>query len=485
MADELQPIDLADVLSLDQAVVNTTGSDGFGITDGGFVPKPYARILTEKLALARSILGADLDLTTGSVIRKLLELSALEDARTWAALTRMYDDQFVASAAGNALTALGTELGVPRPFLNATGTVTLTYAPQPGVDSLTIPRGARMLTSGGHHAATQVDVTLTKTQPAQPVAVEAFYPGPDSNLDPTRTDPDGSHPMKLVQWNANDSKLEWDGDNPGLLQLAQKNDLAPEAIVAIAHTAPLSGGELGWSDARYRALLVQAPRTLWSASGIQLAASLVPGVRQAQVLDALGGLDVDLPIFGQVRFGETLFANGRDLLSPHQVDVLIAATPAAITGEAPGNLTDDVAAALEQLRPVGVGVRVYEAEEVFVTISATIRTSGLPIPRTAAAQIGSSVANDLKQRLLGRVADYVSGLNFGEPVRYAEVMWALMNEPGVTDVSNLVLLRYPALNSQVADPLTGYQAMPLGENIAIAPTQIAFATNDDTKLTLA
>jgi len=485
MADELQPIDLADVLSLDQAVANTTASDGFGITDGGFVPKPYARILTEKLALARSVLGADLDLTAGSVIRKLLELSALEDARTWAALARMYDDQFIASAAGNALTALGGELGVPRPFLNATGVVTLTYSPLPGVDSLTIPQGARLMTTGGHHAATQADVTLTRTHPAQPVAVMAFYPGPESNLDPVRTDADGSHPMKLVQWNANDRKLEWDGNNPGLLQLAQKNAVAPETIVAIAHTTPLSGGQLGWSDARYRALLLQAPRTLWSASGIRLAASLVPGVRQAQVLDALGGLDVDLPVFGQFRFGESLFAKGRDLLSPHQVDVLVAAMPSAITGEVPGNLCDDVSAALEQLRPVGVGVRVYEAEEVFVTISATITTSGLPIPRTAAAQINSSVANDLKQRLLGRVAGYVSSLNFGEPVRYAEVMWALMNEPGVTDVSNLVLMRYPALNPQVADPATGYQPVPLGDNVAIAPTQIAFATNDDTKLVLA
>lgn len=485
MADDLEPIDLGDVLSLVDAVANTTASDGFGITNGGFVPKPYARILTEKLALARSILGADLDLTSGSVVRKLLELSALEDARTWAALARTYDDQFVTSALGNALTSLGAELGVPRPFLNATGTVTLTYNPLPDLDSIVIPQGARMLTASGHHAATQAAVTLTKSQPSQPVPVQAFYPGPDSNLDPARTDTDGSHPMKLVQWNPSDSKLEWNGNAPGLLQVAQKAAVTPESIVAIAHTASLTGGQLGWSDARYRALLLQAPRTMWSASGLRLAASLVPGVRQVQVLDALGGLDVDLPVFGQFRFGESLFAQSRDLLSPQHVDLLVAATPAAITGEVPGNVLDDVAAAIDGLRPVGVGVRVAQAEEVFVTISATITTSGLPIPRSAAEQIRSSVANDLKQRLLARVATYVAGLSFGEPVRYAEVMWALMNEPGVSDVSSLYLMRYPALNSQAADPQTGYQKMLLGENVAIAPTQIAFATNDDTMLSLA
>ena len=51
----------------------------------------------------------------------------------------------------------------------------------------------------------------------------------------------------------------------------------PETIVAIAHTTPLTGGELGWPDARYRKLLLRAPRALWSADGIRLAASLVPG----------------------------------------------------------------------------------------------------------------------------------------------------------------------------------------------------------------
>lgn len=486
MADvDLEPIELSDVLSLPAALATTTAAAGFGITDGGFIPKPYARILTEKLALARQMLGSDLDLTAGSVIRKLLELSALEDARTWAALTRMYDDQFVASACGGALTALGSELGVARPFMNATGTVTLTYAPIAGTPSLTIPQGARLLTVNGQDVATQLAVTLTTTAPSQSVPVQAFYPGPDSNLDPTVTAADGTHPQQIVQWNVNDSKLEWDGATAGLLVLATTNNLAPEAVVAIAHTAPLTGGQLGWSDARYRALLLQTPRTYWSASGIKLAASLVPGVRQVQVIDGLGGLDVDLPLFGDIRFGESLFAHGRDLLTPYSVDVLVAPTPAAITGAVPGNLLADVSTAIDPLRPVGVGIRVSEACEVFVSISATITTSGLPIPRGAAAQLSSSVANALKQSLLARVGAYVSALSFGDPVRYAEVMWALMNEPGVVDVSNLVLMRYPALNKQAADATTGYQTMPLGENVAIAPNQIATATTDDTKLSLA
>ena len=63
------------------------------------MPKSFARLLAEKLALARALLGDDLDLGSGSAIRKLLEVSALEDARTWAALATIYDNSFVGSAA--------------------------------------------------------------------------------------------------------------------------------------------------------------------------------------------------------------------------------------------------------------------------------------------------------------------------------------------------------------------------------------------------
>ena len=89
------------------------------------MPKSFARLLAEKLALARALLGDDLDLGSGSAIRKLLEVAALEDARTWAALAAIYDNSFVVSATGEALSRLGEELGLPRPFLEANGTVKL------------------------------------------------------------------------------------------------------------------------------------------------------------------------------------------------------------------------------------------------------------------------------------------------------------------------------------------------------------------------
>src|SRR5262245_19425764 len=98
MADGSITVATADVLAIGEAIARTTAAQGYGLGDSGFVPKPFARLLAEKLALARAIFGADLDLGSGSAIRKILEMSALEDARTWAALSSMYDNQFVVSA---------------------------------------------------------------------------------------------------------------------------------------------------------------------------------------------------------------------------------------------------------------------------------------------------------------------------------------------------------------------------------------------------
>src|SRR3990172_1968981 len=108
MANETS-VDTADVLAVDASVMRSTGSAQYGLTSTGFVAKPFARLLAEKLALARALFGQDLDLGSGSVLRKLFEVTALEDARTWAALSSMYDNGFVGAAVGAALSRLGDE----------------------------------------------------------------------------------------------------------------------------------------------------------------------------------------------------------------------------------------------------------------------------------------------------------------------------------------------------------------------------------------
>jgi hypothetical protein len=488
MADvPITPIATADVVAIDDEIARTTDAQGYGLGANGFVPKPFARLLAEKLALARAIFGTDIDLGSGSAIRKILEVAALEDARIWAALASIYDNQFVASATGEALSRLGEELGLPRPFLEATGTVQLTFTPPEDLTQILLPRGARMLTPGGHHVATAVAVTLHAAEPTRAVPVAAFYPGPEHNLDPAVADASGGRPMKIDRWNVDDSKLQWNGAVPGLTQLARDLARPPESIVAINHTQPLSGGERRWPDSRYRQLLLRAPRSIWSVEAIRTAASLVPGVRRVQVRDNLGGLDTNLPVFGSFNFGELLFASERDLGTPYFFDVIVAPTDDAFWEGANG-VQAAVASAIEDLRPIGIGANVQRADQVFIAIKARVVAQGLPLPRgVGGALIDSPAANDLKQRLLRRVSDYVDQLAFGDPVRYAEVMWAMMNEPGVTDIVDLHLLRFPPLNPQAATAVlgqAGFQEMPIGAGISVAALQIATALNDDTQLVI-
>jgi hypothetical protein len=464
-----QPTTPADVQAVDSNVTRSSDALGYGITDGGFVPKPFARLLAEKLALARALFGNDIDIGAGSALRKILEIGALEDARTWSALAALYDDQFVATARGDALSRLGDELGLPRPFLEARGTIRLTAALPANISGISLPRGARLLTPGRHHVALDETVTLSRDSPVHDVAVVAFYPGPSHNLDPAIAS------QKITWWNQDDPKLAWDASS--LLSLARSLDpnVAPEQLVQIAHTQPLTGGELRWPDARYRSLVLQAPRSIWTVESIRLALSQVPGVRQVQVRDRVGGLDVDLPIFGTVAFLERMFGAERDLATPYLFDVIVASTESAIW-DGPDGLAASLDDAMEDLRPLGIRPSVQPADPVQVGISAQILATGLPLPRVASSQSvnDTPAAIALKQRIVARVGNYIGALALGEPVRFAEVMWAIMSEPGVADVRNLKLMRFP--------PATDGSSVGATNNVPVRPTQIATFVDSDQNL---
>lgn len=466
----------SDVLAIADQVARTTGSDRFGLTTGGFVPKPFARLLAEKLALARALFDDAIDLGSGSAIRKLLELQALEDARTWAALATVYDNAFVATAVGEALSRLGDELGLPRPHLEAQGQVdlVLTGTLPNDLPQLTIESGSRMVTPGGHHVATTESVVLSGTQPRQSVAVAAFYPGPEHNLDPT-VNVNGVFPQKIDGWNTADVKL---------VAFFDARTAAGNAFdVTIEHTQPLTGGELYWPDDRYRQLLLRAPRSTWTADAIEIAVSLVPGVRQVQVRDAFGGLDINQSIFGNFNFIERVFSSERDLGSPYYMTILVAPTEAAIW-EGPDGLRAQVESAIEDLRPVSIFPSVEQAEEIGIGIAGNLVVQGLALPTGSSATVNASqAAVDLKKRLLQRLRLYVDNLGFGEPVRAAESIWAVMNEPGVVDLQEPRLLRYPPgfdsvdFSGAAAGPPPP-EVFPYGENVDLQASQIPRLVDD-------
>jgi hypothetical protein len=458
-------IDLGAVLAIEESVLQSTATVGFGVTQQGFVPKPFVRLVAEKLAMARRMFGDDVDLSSASVIRKLIELQSLGEARTWAGLAAVYDNLFVVSATGEALSRLGDELGLPRPFAQARGKIKLELAEAlpAAFPAITIPRGSRLSTPGGHHVATDESVTLTAAAPEREIAVVAFYPGPGHNLDP------GQPNQQLDRWHPADSNLN---------DLNAAQDAAGKELVKIHHLAPLTGGEMQWEDLRYRQLLLRAPRSVWTVDAIQAAVSLVPGVRQVQVVDGRGGLDINQSIFGNFNFIERVFSSERDLGSPYYFSVLVAPTPAAIW-DGPDGLKASVESVIEDIRPIGIFANVEGAQEVGVGLQAKLVVKGLPLPSGSRATVNSSqAARELRERIYARLRRYIDGLAFGEPVRAAEIMWTIMNEPGVVDVRDLTLLRYPAgfaaLNLGAADAGTAIalQRFNCGANVDLQSSEI-------------
>lgn len=436
--------DAAALLAIDESVLGETASPGFGIGPVGFVAKPFARLLAEKLALARIILGETVDLGSGSAVRKILELTALEDARCWAMAAASYDDMFVPSARGQALSKLGAELGLPRPFESARGEIVLKLKGElpTTIKSVTIPRGARLLTSGGHHVAVSQAVVLTDQQKERTVAVEAFYPGPEHNLDPSRSEGD-AFPQKIDRWHR---------DDPKLLALNQAESDAHRELVGIEHTSPLTGGDRQWSDERYRQLLLRAPRSIWTVAAVELAVSLVPGVRQVQVQDRRGGLDLQQSIFGNFNFFDRVFSAERDLASPYYFTVLVAPTAGAIWTGASG-LRASIEQAIADVRPIGIFPNIRLAQEVSVGVAADLVVRGLPLPTGPAAVVNASAAaRELRLRLHGRIQRYVDALSFGEPVRTSEIVFALMSEPGIVDARDVKILSWPAEPVPATDP---------------------------------
>jgi hypothetical protein len=207
-------------------------------------------------------------------------------------------------------------------------------------------------------------------------------------------------------------------------------------------------------------------------------------VRQVQVRDAWGGLDIHQSIFGNFNFIQRVFGSERDLGSPYYLTILVAPTPAAIWA-GPDGLRASIEQAIEDLRPIGIFPLIQEAEEVGVGVSAELLVRGLPLPSGPAVTVNQSApAAALKNRLLQRVRRYVDELGFGEPVRASEAVWALMNEPGVADVRGLELLRYPPSFESVAfeadqlEPVV--EEFACGANVELQVNQIArFVDNAD------
>lgn len=453
--------------SIDAVVRSTDSGRPYGVTTDGFVPKPIGRLIEEKLAGARYLFGDNVDLTAGSSIRKLLELMAVEEARMWEHLGHYADNTSVATARGAALSALGAELGVIRPHHRARGLVTLELAGDlpVNVSEVALERGTRLVTEGGHDLFLDERVELAGTLRSASAVVVAFDPGPELNLDP-------AEPGQLINaFNPMDHRSA----------VVRTVHSSSDAEISIVHSEPLVGGERVWSDEDYRDLLLAFPRNPWTPDTIRAAVSRVSGVRQAQVKDLYGGLDIHQSIFGNFSFIERLFSEERSLGSPYYLSILVAPGPGAIWS-GPGQLKDRVQEAVDRIRPAGVFPNILQATEIGVTIHADLTVEGLPVPAGTPDTINADPeAIALKGRILTRLRRYVSGLSIGSKVRHAEIVWAIMEEPGVVDAKNVRLFRSPVQLSSVDlsnGPAGEVQDPRPGDDVTIGQSEVASLVED-------
>jgi hypothetical protein len=87
----------------------------------------------------------------------------------------------------------------------------------------------------------------------------------------------------------------------------------------------------------------------------------------------------------------------------------------------------------------------------------------------------------LKAALLQKVADYVGGLGFGDPVRSAKIAWILMNDPAVVDVQDLRIVRSTVTSLESPSIVR----LAEGDNLAVDPGAIAVFLDDPRRLTVA
>jgi len=419
----------------------------FGVTPSGFVLKPLDVILGESLDRARAVF-ANVDLTDTSALRKILQTTAAEDGELWKRLEDLYYGNFVSTAIGDTLDLLGEDVGLPRPNLASTGTVTFTLAdPAPG-RSYVVPEGTIVVTKPPVRAfGTTAPVTFeatphTATRSAD-VAVVAFEPGPAGDvLEGAITDID---------------------------QTYQSIFLAdfPPATLTVSNQAATTGGTGTERDDTYRARLLGLARNLWTVDSVAQAALAVTGVLDVVLSDPLGGVDVSQSYFDLFNFDQRAFSSERRVGEPYFFTVVVAhafRVPWHTVGSAPG-IFEQVSAAVDKVRPIGIHANIVEADHIEVGVRATLVV--------APGSDGVALLSSVRQRL---AAD-IGALRLGGDVLYSQVVRTFVEQPGVLDVQGLHLRRAPAAFGRITFGDVPFQNVlaeaAVGENLVMGPTELA------------
>jgi hypothetical protein len=418
----------------------------FGVTPGGFVLKPVDVLLSEAIDRARSVFpGADL--STTSALRKILETTAAEDSELWKRLEDLYFGNFMSTAIGDALDQLGEDVGVARRLLPSTGTVRITLDdPAPGQRHV-LPEGTVVVTGEPVRAfGTVAPVTLDATTRTADVGVVAFERGLGGDVDAGAIV--AVAPAYLAQF------------------------LTDAAQFTVTNRAATTGGTGSEPDESYRNRLLGLARNLWTADAVAQAALGVDGVVDVVLSDPLGGVDISQSYFDLFNFDERAFSSERRAGEPYFFTVVVAHDfrhPWRTVDPVPG-IFEQVTAAVDAVRPIGIHANVVEADHIEIGVRATAVI--------ASGSDGAALLSSIRRRL----ATDIGALRLGGDVLHSQVVRAFVEEPGVLDVQNLHLRRSPAAFGRITFGDVPFQRVlaeaALGENLAMGPTELATFTAD-------
>jgi uncharacterized phage protein gp47/JayE len=422
----------------------------FGITDAGFTIKGLDIILTDSKSRARAVFP-NVDLSDTSALYKILQVAAAEDAELWKRMEDLYYSNFISTAVGDSLNLLGEDLGRTRQQLVSQGEVTLTVnSPAPGRQYI-LSVGLQVITAAPVQTfATTVTVTLSAATPSATVTVVALQRGPAGDL-------------------AAGSIV---GVDPAYQQ-AYLN-LGAATTLTAANAQPFSGGTAVEADEHYRARLLGLPRSIWTLESVRRAALDVAGVIDVLLSDPLGGVDVSQSYFNLLNFGQRPFSGDRSLGQPYFFDVVVAYEPTRswhTPAPTPANPTpvpgvfEQVAAAVEPVRPVGIHPTIVEADHIDVGVRATIVTERGHDGQALLAAVKAAIAAD------------IGTLKLGGDVLFSQVMRAFTEQTGVVDVQHMHLRRCPPSFGRITFGAVPFQQavieLAVGENLSMGPTEIA------------
>ncbi|MEV7393445.1 baseplate J/gp47 family protein [Streptomyces sp. NPDC091215] len=421
----------------------------FGVTTSGFVVKPVDVLLSESFDRARAVF-TDVDLTSTSALRKILETTAAEDGELWKRLEDLYYANFMSTAVGAALDQLGEDVGLPRAASPSTGAVRITVTNPVAGQQYVLPEGTIVVTGDPVRAyGTTAPVTLDSSTRFADVAVTAFAPGPAGDVEA--------------------------GVIAGIDPAYHAEFLADTgATFTVTNRAATSGGSGTESDASYRSRLLGLARNLWTVDAVAQAALGVAGVIDVVLSDPLGGVDVSQSYFDLFDFDQRAFSSERRAGEPYFFSVVVAhdfVRPWRTIGSVPG-IFEQVTAAVDAVRPIGIHANVVEADHIEIGVRATVVIASGSDGTALLAAIGRRLTTD------------IGALRLGGDVLYSQVVRAFVEQPGVLDVQGLHLRRAPAAFGRITFGDVPMQDViaeaAVGENLTMGPTELAtFAAGGD------